>query len=228
LHEKVFELNLLKLFMQRADIADIRYSYKMASLNEADVANNPFTQFEKWFADVLQAELYEANAMTLCTVNAHGQPHARTVLLKDITPLGFTFFTNYESEKGQDIAANNKVSIVFFWKELERQVCIEGVAQKISAQDSETYFRSRPFESQIGAIASAQSQVVASRKELEDKYQHLLDKYKDEAIPMPSNWGGYCVQPITVEFWQGRVGRLHDRLQYRKDGEAWTLVRLNP
>jgi pyridoxamine 5'-phosphate oxidase len=214
--------------MQRADIADIRYSYKMASLNEADVAANPFTQFNSWFADVLKAELHEANAMTLCTVNADIQPHARIVLLKDFSEAGFTFFTNYDSEKGQDIAANNKVSLVFFWKELERQVCIEGTAKKISLADSETYFRSRPFESQIGAIASAQSKIISTRQALEKHYEALRTQYENQTIPMPTNWGGFCVEPHTIEFWQGRVGRLHDRLQYRKNGDAWTIVRLNP
>jgi pyridoxamine 5'-phosphate oxidase len=214
--------------MNRPDIASIRYSYKMSALNEQDLAVDPIAQFNKWFADVLASEIHEANAMTLCTVDNTQQPHARIVLLKDVQAEGFVFFTNYDSNKGQQIAAQQKVALVFFWKELERQVRIEGIATKIDAAASEQYFRSRPFESQIGAIASAQSTVIKTRQELQDKYDLLLAQHAHSAIPMPAHWGGYIVTPQLVEFWQGRESRLHDRLVYSLHNNEWQVQRLSP
>ncbi|MFM2386317.1 MAG: hypothetical protein RL660_1074 [Bacteroidota bacterium] len=214
--------------MQRSDIADLRLAYKQSTLLEQDVLANPIAQFTKWFDEALGAQVVEANAMTLCTVDEQGAPHARIVLLKDITDGGFSFFTNYNSTKGHNIAANNKVSLVFFWKELERQVRIDGIATKLSAEVNEAYFRSRPLGSQIGAIASEQSNVLATRNELEERYNALLAKYATTEVPMPSHWGGYNVQPTTIEFWQGRDNRLHDRLQYNKQNDAWHIQRLNP
>lgn len=211
-------------------VADIRKEYRLAALDEREVDPNPLRQFEKWFDDVLKSDIEEPNAMTLATATPDGRPSARIVLLKGFDEKGFVFFTNYDSRKGQQLAVNARAALVFFWKELERQVCVEGGVMKISAALSDEYFNSRPEGSRIGAWASPQSQVIPERRVLEQKvrqYQQLFSG--KEAIPRPPYWGGYVVQPDRIEFWQGRGNRLHDRIQYTLLGERnWKIERLAP
>lgn len=214
------------------DIAAIREDYNKYSLSEADVLTNPIAQFEVWFKEARHAEVIEPNAMMLATQSENGFPSSRIVLLKDIKPEGFTFFTNYNSKKGESIAHNNRVSLLLFWPELQRQIRIEGLAEKVAESESDQYFASRPKGSRIGAIASPQSQVIQSRENLETavaaveaSYQHI------EEVPRPAGWGGYLVKPVLIEFWQGRSSRLHDRLAYTKtdqNTDAWTINRLAP
>ncbi len=211
------------------NLADIRDDYKMASLEESEVANNPIQQFEKWMEEVLNAELIEPNAMTLSTVGAGGKPSARIVLLKGLEN-GFVFYTNYESQKGKELAENPFASLTFFWADLQRQVRVEGKVQKISEEASINYFHSRPKGSQIGAEVSPQSAVIPNREFLEKRKEELERKYKSESeIPKPENWGGYVLIPNRVEFWQGRSSRLHDRLVFgqKKNGD-WKIERLAP
>jgi pyridoxamine 5'-phosphate oxidase len=218
--------------MNRDDIAQMRRSYTLAGLSEATVNVSPFAQFDAWFQEARAIGTIEANAMTLSTASPDGMPSARIVLLKDVDERGFVFYTNYESAKGAAIAANPRVSLSFFWGELERQVRISGMTEKISRDESEAYFRSRPVESQLGAWASEQSSVIASRDILEERFRALEQEYNGKDIPLPPFWGGYRVAPNTIEFWQGRVGRLHDRILYTKhqteNGVEWTLARLSP
>lgn len=215
--------------MQNKDIADIRKDYKLKSLLENDVDKDPLKQFQKWWKESIDADIAEPNAMTLATCDEHGKPSARIVLLKDLHQDGFVFFTNYESRKGKQIEMNPSVALVFLWKELERQVRIEGSVKKISAQESDEYFASRPSKSRIGAWSSPQSQVIDDREILEKNVVYYTDKFGEENIPRPDNWGGYIVQPQLVEFWQGRRSRLHDRLQYTIDkNNKWTIERLAP
>lgn len=208
----------------------MRRDYAAGELRRADLRPDPLAQFERWFADALAAEgVIEANAMTLATVDAAGQPHARVVLLKDCDARGFRFFTNYESEKGLEIAANARVALTFHWPPLERQVRIEGTAEKVSREESEAYFRSRPVRSQLGAWASAQSRVLADRQELEAAFAAREREFAGGEVPMPPHWGGYVVRPEVVEFWQGRRSRLHDRFRYRRGTDGgWTIERLAP
>ena len=206
----------------------IRQEYKKATLNEENVNVNALTQFEIWFGDALEAEVIEPNAMTLSTVNREGVPSSRIVLLKKVDDSGFTFFTNYSSKKAADIERNNKVSLLFFWPQLERQVRVTGLAEKVSVFDSEEYFHSRPFASQIGAIASPQSREIKNREILDDTLKELLAIYKDKEVPMPGHWGGYLVKPDSIEFWQGRSNRLHDRLLYTRLDNGWKISRLAP
>jgi pyridoxamine 5'-phosphate oxidase len=210
-------------------IADIRTDYKLQSLSEKDVAENPIAQFSKWWKEAIDSQIDEVNAMVLATADANGIPSARIVLLKDFDEKGFVFFTNYQSKKGQDIAANPNVSLVFFWKELERQVNICGSIEKISAEESDNYFQSRPEGSRIGAWASPQSTVIADRNIIENNFHQYQEKFGANHIPKPDHWGGYLVKPNSVEFWQGRSSRLHDRLKYRSTAEGiWILERLAP
>jgi pyridoxamine 5'-phosphate oxidase len=212
-----------------ANIASIRQDYKKATLSESDASVEPFEQFAKWWQECINAEVVEPNAMSLATINLDGFPDSRIVLLKDYNSQGFTFFTNYESAKGKAIAANNKVQLLFFWPELERQIRITGFADKLTEIESTNYFQSRPKESQIGAWSSRQSTVVANREVLETAYQAFTEQYKDEAIlPKPEFWGGYRVTPMAIEFWQGRSNRLHDRLLYSKKDGQWNRERLSP
>ena len=211
------------------DIADIRRDYQLASLDEATSMEHPMDQFTIWWNDAIESNIDEVNAFVLSTVKANGAPASRVVLLKGYTPEGFVFFTNYDSAKGQEIDANPIVAINFFWKELERQIRITGTIKKISTEESDEYFHSRPLGSQVGAISSPQSKIIPNREYLEQLVATNLEKYKEGNVPLPSNWGGYIVHPTNIEFWQGRSSRLHDRIKYNlaTDGQ-WTKVRLAP
>jgi pyridoxamine 5'-phosphate oxidase len=205
----------------------MRNEYMRASLDEADAAADPLTQFQCWFDEAVRAELPTPNAMTLATVAADGTPGARIVLLKGADPRGFVFYTNYQSPKGRELAANPRAVLVFHWIELEREVRIEGTVKKTSATESDDYFSSRPLGSRHAAIASPQSTVVANRAVLETRFAEVA-KSQGEAPARPAHWGGYVLQPARVEFWQGRPNRLHDRLLYSCDGNRWSISRLAP
>ena len=209
-------------------IADIRKDYKLASLEEVDVAANPFDQFTRWWNEAVASQIDEVNAMTLATVNAAGVPAARIVLLKGYNPNGFIFFTNYESDKGKNLAQNPHAALVFFWKELERQIRIEGTVEKVSAEESDRYFNSRPASSRIGAWASPQSAVIENRTVIEQNVERYSSIFANDSIERPDHWGGYIVKPTSIEFWQGRPSRLHDRILYTRDDSSWQIVRLAP
>ena len=210
-------------------IAELRHEYALDALNKADVDPDPLRQFHIWFEAAIAAELPEPNAMTLATSDRTGRPYARVVLLKDCDATGFVFFTNYRSDKGRQLAENPRAALVFLWLELERQVRIEGLVSQIAPAESEAYFRTRPRESRLGALASRQSQIVANRQILDDRFAQLEAQYPDDNIPMPNQWGGYRLRPEMLEFWQGRHGRMHDRLRYRRQGDdCWLLERLEP
>lgn len=210
-------------------LEDIRRDYLKGGLNRADLAENPITQLNTWLQQAIEAELSaDPTAMVLATVDADGQPSQRIVLLKHLDDQGLVFYTNYDSQKGQQIAVNSKVSIHFPWTALERQVIVYGQAEKISREDSRAYFDSRPRASQVGAWTSKQSQPVESREALDAAFKKVEQKFGDNPIPLPEFWGGYRVVPEKVEFWQGRAGRLHDRFQYLKNSDGWTVVRLQP
>ena len=210
-------------------LAELRKDYSLAGLTEKDLAKDPFRQFEKWFEEAQAAKVIEPNAMTLSTVDSRGHPSARIVLLKAIDGRGFVFFSNYESRKGRELAGNPRASLLFPWIALERQVIIEGPVTRVSREESETYFHSRPRASQLSAWVSQQSAIIPGRAVLEDSLKVLEKKYAGAEIPLPPNWGGYRVTPETIEFWQGRRSRLHDRLRFRreKDG-SWSVERLAP
>ena len=210
-------------------IADIRKDYKLASLSEADVAPDPITQFEHWWHEAVNSQIEEVNAMTLATASCDGLPSARIVLLKGFSAEGFVFFSNYQSYKGTHLQENPRASLVFFWKELERQVRITGIVVKLDDAASIQYFRSRPVASQIGAAVSPQSQVIESREWLEKRFTELLQTASEKPIERPVNWGGYLVKPVSIEFWQGRSSRLHDRIQYTlEQSGGWKIERLAP
>lgn len=211
-----------------SSLADLRKDYSLAGLLEKDLARDPFRQFDAWFREAEAAKLNEPNAMTLATASADGTPSARTVLLKGVDGRGFVFFTNYESHKGRDLAANPRASLLFPWLELERQVIVCGTVAKVSREESDAYFQSRPIGSQLGAWASAQSTIVPSRELLEANLKAIKDRYAGCAVPTPPHWGGYRVSPTTVDFWQGRRNRLHDRLRYRRTSDGWVIERLAP
>ena len=212
-----------------SSIADLRKEYQFQVLTEKEVEVHPIQQFEKWWGEAVSAQIVEVNAMTLATASADGIPSARIVLLKGFTKKGFTFFTNYNSFKGQQLAENPRACLVFFWKELERQVRITGVVEKVSEEESNEYFNSRPLGSRIGAWASPQSKVIDDRAWLEAEEYNFQQKFIDKEIERPGHWGGYIVKPICIEFWQGRPSRLHDRIQYMLlESGGWKIERLAP
>jgi pyridoxamine 5'-phosphate oxidase len=210
------------------DLSDFRKDYSSRGLRREDLADDPLQQFEVWFRQAIELQLHEPNAMSLATVDARSRPLLRTVLLKYFDASGFVFFTNYESRKAKHIAANPQVSLLFPWIVLERQVIVQGRAEKISTAESLRYFVSRPRESQLGAWVSNQSSVISSRKMLMHKLAEVTEKFSQGEIPLPSFWGGYRVVPETIEFWQGGPARLHDRFFYERKDEAWELSRLSP
>jgi pyridoxamine 5'-phosphate oxidase len=209
-------------------IADLRREYASRALGEDQADADPIRQFTTWFDEAANAQILDVNAMTLATTTADGDPDARIVLLKGFDDDGFVFFTNYGSAKGRQLEASPRACLLFFWVELERQVRITGAVTKVSKSESDEYFHSRPFESQVGAWASAQSTMVDNRTVLETRYAELAAQYAGQAVPLPAFWGGYRVAPEKVEFWQGRPSRLHDRLLYTRAASGWTRSRLSP
>lgn len=211
------------------NLADIRNNYSRQALTEESVSQDPIEQFQVWLEEALQAKVEEPTAMVLSTVNTAGRPSARVVLLKDVSPQGLSFFTNYDSRKGQELNQNPFASVTFFWPALERQVRIEGKVSKVAPEVSDAYFQSRPKGSKIGAWASPQSKAIESRQVIEDADQKLTEQYAtSEEIPRPPHWGGYQLQPDRVEFWQGRPNRLHDRIVYEQQDGNWQTKRLAP
>lgn len=209
-------------------IRTLRKEYRIdEALSEESVSTDPIAQFRAWFETAINAGLSEPNAMTLATCGKDDQPSARIVLLKDFSPEGFTFFTNYSSRKGEQLAENNRAALLFFWSELERQVRIEGEIEKVSRDESARYFASRPRGSQLGAVASCQSRVISSRLELEKRHAELTSSFEGQQIACPEDWGGYRLKPVQLEFWQGRENRLHDRIRYRVVGDLWKIERLS-
>jgi pyridoxamine 5'-phosphate oxidase len=211
------------------NLAELRQHYALESLSKADVRPDPMAQFAFWFEEALNSQLIEPNAMTLATATPDGHPSVRTVLLKGYDNQGFTFFTNYESRKGVELMANPRASLLFTWLELQRQIRIEGRIEKISPEASLAYFQSRPRESQIGAWASPQSHVIPNREALELREKEIETRFAGlEKLPLPPNWGGFLLRPDALEFWQGRLSRLHDRILYSREMEAWKIERLAP
>jgi len=214
--------------MDRTDLANLRRDYAGKELTKELVNSDPIVQFGIWLNEALSAEITDANAMTISTVDAECRPLNRVVLLKGFDEHGFVFFTNYESKKGSDLAANPNVSLSFFWPQLQRQVIIAGQAAKVSAEESASYFSMRPYESQIGAWASQQSEAIESRAMLEERAAELEKLYADRDIDCPEHWGGYRLKPERIEFWKSRIGRLHDRILYQREGDGWSITRLAP
>lgn len=209
--------------------ADLRENYIAKGLDENTIEKNPLKLFEIWFNYAVEKKVLEPNAMTLATANRSGIPSARIVLLKDYSKKGFVFFTNYKSFKGEQLAQNPNAALVFWWGELARQIRIEGAVEKISDEDSDTYFTSRPRGSQLGAVVSNQSKTIPNYSFLETEFEKSSEYYKDKKIERPNYWGGYKVVPIMIEFWQGRENRLHDRLRFTKnDMKTWEMERLSP
>lgn len=210
-------------------LADMRKDYGLAGLLEKDLTKNPFSQFEKWFQEAEAAKITEPNAMSLATAGRDGRPSVRTVLLKHCDGRGFVFYTNYESRKGRELADNDRASLLFPWVALERQVIAEGVISRVSREEADAYFHSRPRASQLAAWASPQSTVIAGRAVIEESYRVVERKYEGREVPLPPQWGGFRLAPEIVEFWQGRRSRLHDRLRYRREANGdWTVERLAP
>ena len=214
--------------MTTLDLAAVRRDYALASLAERDVDPDPIRQFEHWFADAVSARLPEPNAMTLSTATRDGVPSARIVLLKGVDADGFVFYTDYRSRKGAELAENPLAALTFLWKEIERQVRITGAVSRVRTEESEAYFRTRPSGSRLGAWASHQSSVIASREELDARLRDVTERFADGDVPLPPHWGGFRVTPDEIEFWQGRPDRLHDRLLYRRGERGWEISRLSP
>ena len=210
-------------------ISDIRKEYTKDSLDQSSINKNPIAQFEKWFQEAIKAEALEPNAMTLSTITETLKPSARIVLLKGVEENKFLFYTNYQSQKGKELDANPACALTFFWPELERQVRVEGICSRVDEKVSETYFKSRPRTSQIGAWASPQSSLIKSRSLLDERAKEIETRFKDQPVlPKPHQWGGYAVEPLELEFWQGRPSRLHDRIVYYKTDDKWSIHRLAP
>jgi pyridoxamine 5'-phosphate oxidase len=214
--------------MKTMKISDVRREYVLGDLADEDLAAGPLDLFRVWMGEALAAELLDATAMTLATVDAGGRPSARVVLLKGYDERGFVFYTNYESRKGLELAANPRAALVFFWPHFDRQVRVEGTVEKTSREESDAYFQSRPLGARLGAWASAQSAVIANRGELEERLREVTERFGDGPVPRPDFWGGFRVRPDVVEYWQGRPSRLHDRVRYTRDGEGWRIERLSP
>ena len=216
---------ILRLFRTIAS----RVERQLVVLDERSVSSSPIKQFQLWFGEAVKAKFYLAEAMTLATASKDGKPSARLVLLKQVDEQGFVFYTNYDSRKGVELIENPFAALVFHWAELHRQVRIEGKVEKVSAKESEEYFHSRPRESQIGAWASPQSHIVSGRNELEQQFETLIKKFEGKPVPLPEHWGGFRMKPTTIEFWQGRASRLHDRIVYElQSNGSWTIKRLAP
>ena len=209
-------------------IADLRREYALASLDERDVAPDPVAMFARWFTEARAADVAEPNAMTLATASAEGAPSARMVLLKGVDDGGFVFFTDYRSRKAAELDANPRAALVFHWVELERQVRIAGSVARVAREETEAYFRTRPLGSRLGAWASEQSSVIAGREVLDARLRDVEARFPGEDVPAPPHWGGYRLTPASVEFWQGRASRLHDRIRYVRRGGGWAIERLSP
>jgi pyridoxamine 5'-phosphate oxidase len=210
------------------DMSELRREYMVGGLGESDLLDEPVAMFRRWMRDAVTAGIHEPNAMVVCTVSPDGRPAARLVLLKGFDERGFVFFTNYDSRKGAELDANPACALLFPWHDVERQVRVEGTAARLSAAENEAYFATRPRAAQIGAWASPQSQVVTDRAELDKEYEEHAVRFGEGNVPIPPFWGGYRVAPDTVEFWQGRRNRMHDRLRYRRTAAGWTTERLAP
>lgn len=209
-------------------LRDIRTNYMKFELSESSVQKDPFSQLSLWLNDAVSEKIQEPTAMILSTIDQHGNPESRVVLLKELKAEGLVFYTNYNSKKGQQLAENKHVSVVFFWPELERQIRIKGVAEKISENESEEYFQSRPIDSQLGAWASPQSQIIESRQILDENYSYCQEYFRNNELKKPPHWGGFLIRPEYFEFWQGRSNRLHDRIEFCLYENQWKIQRLAP
>lgn len=212
----------------RLYINTLRHDFSRQTLSEKDVNPNPILQFEKWFKEAVDAQVNEPNAMTVCTATKDGKPSARILLLRNFNKNGFVYYTNYHSRKGKELAQNPHCALLFFWPELERQVRIEGSIEKQTPEESDMYFNTRPRTSKIGAWSSEQSAVIANREVLDKEYELFSAKFPDEQVPRPPHWGGYVVKPVSIEFWQGRTSRMHDRILYSQINGLWKTERLSP